>query len=294
MGTPCSSTQSPTYFSNNLLSSRILDMILLLLSSLLLIKSAFAANPADDLQNCLQSNSILDDCLKEIVVNMGGKYKAGVPELALPALDPLVMPEIELNLGNSKVKFEDIVAKGLSRFTVNSVKFDQATHSIKLSMVFDQMESTGKYTVTVLGTSSGPYNNTYSRIAVDSVAKLMKKGNTVEVDNIDMKIAVGQIKVQLKCLFPKDERCPSPDSFSLEEMRGSTFAESCCCAQNTDKGENLSCAPLLAKTTHRTINKSGRGNLVERFQPQITGSVGGLVKNYLNGSFRQIDASVFF
>ena len=26
------------------------------------------------------------------------------------------------------------------------------------------------------------------------VAKLVKKGNTVEVDNIDMKIAVGQIK----------------------------------------------------------------------------------------------------
>ena len=31
-------------------------------------------------------------------------------------------------------------------------------------------------------------------IQVDSVAKLVKKGNTVEVDNIDMKIAVGQIK----------------------------------------------------------------------------------------------------
>merc|ERR1712168_1371624 len=267
--------------------------MILLLSSLL-IKGALAANPAEDLQNCLQTNNVLDDCLKEIVVNMGSKYKAGVPELNLPALDPLVMPGIELNLGNSKVKFEDIVANGLSRFTVNSVKFDKASNSIKLSMVFDQMQSTGKYTVTVLGTSSGPYNNTYSRIAVDSVAKLVKKGNTVEVENIDMKIAVGQIKVQLKCLFPKDETCPSPDSFSLEEMKGSAFAESCCCPENTDKGENLSCTPLLAKTTHRTINKSGRGNLVERFQPQITGSVGGLVKNYLNGSFRQVDASVFF
>ena len=29
---------------------------------------------------------------------------------------------------------------------------------------------------------------------VDAVAKLMKKGNTVQVDDIDMKIAVGQIK----------------------------------------------------------------------------------------------------
>merc|ERR1712233_47797 len=212
--------------------------MILLLSSLL-IKVAFAANPAEDLQKCLQTNSVLDDCLKEVLVNM-------------------------------------------------------ASNSIKLSMVFEEMQSTGKYTVTVLGTSSGPYNNTYSAISVDAVAKLMKKGNTVQVDDIDMKIAVGQIKVQLKCLFPKEDTCPSPDSFSLEEMKGSAFAENCCCPQNTDKGENMSCTPLLAKTTHRTINKSGRGNLVERFQPQITGSVGGLVKNYLNGSFRQVDASVFF
>ena len=69
---------------------------------------------------------------------MGSKYKAGVPELGLPAIDPLVvrrksfflssdekisilqMPEIELNLGNSKVKFEDIVANGLSRFVLSS------------------------------------------------------------------------------------------------------------------------------------------------------------------------------
>ena len=31
------------------------------------------------------------------------------------------MPEIELNLGNSKVKFEDIVANGLSRFVLSSI-----------------------------------------------------------------------------------------------------------------------------------------------------------------------------
>ena len=39
------------------------------------------------------------------------------------------------------------------------------------------------------------------------------------------------LRVQLKCLFPKEETCPSPDSFSLEEMKGSAFAENCCCPQ---------------------------------------------------------------
>ena len=33
------------------------------------------------------------------------------------------MPEIELNLGNSKVKFEDIVANGLSRFVLSSTDY---------------------------------------------------------------------------------------------------------------------------------------------------------------------------
>ena len=32
----------------------------------------------------------------------------------------------------------------VDRFTVNSVKFDPASNSIKLSMVFEQMQSTGE------------------------------------------------------------------------------------------------------------------------------------------------------
>lgn len=36
-----------------------------LLLSLLLVKATIAANPADDLEKCLSSNSVLDDCLKE-------------------------------------------------------------------------------------------------------------------------------------------------------------------------------------------------------------------------------------
>ena len=49
-------------------------------------------------------------------------------------------------------------------------------------------------------------------------------------------------------------------------------------AKNTDNFD-ISIKCHLTTRKHR----SGRGNLVERFQPQITGSVGGLVKNYLNG-----------
>ena len=39
--------------------------MLFLLTALLAIKAAAAANPADDLKECLQTNTVLDDCLQE-------------------------------------------------------------------------------------------------------------------------------------------------------------------------------------------------------------------------------------
>ena len=44
---------------------------------------------------------------------MGDKYKRGVPELGLPSLDPMTMPMIEIEMGNNKVKMEDITSTGL-------------------------------------------------------------------------------------------------------------------------------------------------------------------------------------
>ena len=43
---------------------------------------------------------------------MGEKYKRGVPELGLPSLDPMSMPKIEIQMGNNKVKMEDITSSG--------------------------------------------------------------------------------------------------------------------------------------------------------------------------------------
>ena len=48
------------------------------------------------------------------VANMGDKYKRGVPELGLPSLDPMSMPKIEIQMGNNKVKMEDITSSGFT------------------------------------------------------------------------------------------------------------------------------------------------------------------------------------
>ena len=66
--------------------------------------------------HCKQhARTSFDEYLKAglVVANMGDKYKRGVPELGLPSLDPMTMPMIEIEMGNNKVKMEDITSTGL-------------------------------------------------------------------------------------------------------------------------------------------------------------------------------------
>ena len=56
------------------------------------------------------------------VSNMGDKYREGVPELGLPSLDPMSMPKIEIQMGNNKVKMEDITSTGFCPKKRNPLK----------------------------------------------------------------------------------------------------------------------------------------------------------------------------
>ena len=179
-----------------------------------------------------------------ILVNMGSKYKAGVPELGLPAIDPLVVRRKSFFLSSNEkmswffrclrlswtwgtarwslrtllqtgwaglsclpsitlvffVGFRFIallkdcvltswqvycqvgqlwqskqlnqVEHGLWQYGVNrwSVKFSIS----KLVTILAAIFLSGKYTVTVLGTSSGPYNNSYSTIEVQIFCLLFR------------------------------------------------------------------------------------------------------------------------
>ena len=147
---------------------------------------------------------------------MGDKYKRGVPELGLPSLDPMSMPKIEIQMGNNKVKMEDITSSGfirpiqkfvfffceielkllpgMSNINVTSVSYDKSTRLMTMSMIFRDTVMQGKYTVEVLGKSSGPYRSRLRNMLVKSVAELSKKEDGVEVKDLQMKIDIGNIK----------------------------------------------------------------------------------------------------
>jgi len=203
-------------------------------------------------------------------MNNLAKYKDGVPALGLPPLDPLDLPRVALELGGNSVEFYNVVARGLSDFTVNSISFDEASDSIRMKISYPRVSTQGNYTLEALNTkSSGPYKNVYKDIVAEGSSKLARNGNSITIADTDIKISVGVINVNLECLFPPEDE---PNK---------------CCPDKAYK----SCVPILAQTIHRAINKNGRGGLVERFQPQISKMVGDVFKEFFNRSLKLTDGS---
>merc|ERR1719323_1724598 len=88
---------------------------------------------------------------------------------------PMTMPMIEIEMGNNKVKMEDITSTGMSNINVTSVSYDKSTRLMSMEMIFRDTVMKGKYTVQVLGKSSGPYRSRLRNMVVNSVAQLTRK-----------------------------------------------------------------------------------------------------------------------
>merc|ERR1719189_1689212 len=116
-----------------------------------------------------------------------------------------------------------------------------------MRMIFRDTVMNGKYTVEVLGKSSGPYRSRLRNMIVKSVAELAKKEDGVEVKDLQMKIDIGNIKVQMEGLFPNEESCADPETHPA-----APYERDCCCE----------------------MNRQGENSMMARFSPQITGTVG--------------------
>ena len=82
----------------------------------------------------------------------------------------------------------------MSNINVTSVSYDKNTRLMSMEMIFRDTVMKGKYTVEVLGKSSGQYRSRLRNMVVNSVAELARKEDGVEVKDLTMEIDIGNIK----------------------------------------------------------------------------------------------------
>ena len=76
------------------------------------------------LKQCLRDGRDRDYCTEQIMEDFRPIMKDGVPELELPPLDPLAVPQIDFKFFEATVEFKDSILIGFQRMIINYSKID--------------------------------------------------------------------------------------------------------------------------------------------------------------------------
>jgi hypothetical protein len=109
--------------------------------------------PAYFIEKCYRDDPELDECLKYSGNKLASYLHEGIPELDLDNVEPVVIDEISISLGDTedayRATFSDIEAYGVSNITVAKVRSDidsyqfQITYEIPFIKVRSSFKSTG-------------------------------------------------------------------------------------------------------------------------------------------------------
>ncbi|XP_017892818.1 uncharacterized protein LOC108632638 [Ceratina calcarata] len=144
-----------------LLKRRILCAVLLgLFSGELVSCEKEQSNPAlnePDFQTpeyilpCDRSDPKIETCFQKTLNHLQPYLLKGIPELDLPPIEPLVIPELGMENGQGAVRvkalFSNITVFGAGNYTITKTRIDVRTYRLDLHLAFPKIELQGRYEV---------------------------------------------------------------------------------------------------------------------------------------------------
>ncbi|KAL5278517.1 hypothetical protein ACFFRR_003257 [Megaselia abdita] len=189
------------------------------------------ANPLPSfVQSCQRSSVNLNDCVQDSIESLIPMLSKGIPELFIPPLDPLHIPEVTLEENSGAVVFsssyKNISVKGLSRFGISSVEVNPKIPEFRFKFYFPEIQIKANYSVTgkimlmpLQGDGLVRANFTDVDATVLMTGRLIEKDEHkhIEVIKIHPEYTIGGSKVHLENLFNGDEKLGSAMNSFLNE-----------------------------------------------------------------------------
>ncbi|XP_045467273.1 protein takeout-like [Harmonia axyridis] len=120
--------------------------LFLLLSTFLV--SALTANMPARFKKCNYKDNV---CLKDSLQDALGKISKGVPELKVPSIDPLVVPELVVPAGSGIIKcvqhYKNLSLLGICSHKVANFTFDLEKGKLQLDATFEKISMEGIYQI---------------------------------------------------------------------------------------------------------------------------------------------------
>uniref|UniRef100_A0A1I8MYD8 Hemolymph juvenile hormone binding protein (JHBP) n=2 Tax=Musca domestica TaxID=7370 RepID=A0A1I8MYD8_MUSDO len=169
------------------------------------------------LKICRRSDPQLNKCARNALYSLKDRLEYGIPELYIPAMEPLTIPEIKMNQDTGAVyiksTYRNVEIYGMSRFAVKSLHIDTNKMKFTTTMLFPNLtmhadyEIDGKIMMMPM-TGSGKCNANFTDVTMTTVIlgeRQKKNGKSyLNVKDINVNYDVGKVQIHLNNLFNGD------------------------------------------------------------------------------------------
>ncbi|CAL4124495.1 unnamed protein product [Meganyctiphanes norvegica] len=229
---------------------------------------ANAAEFASSLRQCrVNNNNELNSCLIQTMEALRPHLHTGVPELSLPILEPMFIPNLNFRQGNGAVNinavFRNLEIRGLSSFNTTYIEADPLSQTLNVGLYIPELRVTGSYDLDGLLLvlpikGQGPFWTTFNGIHANGVGSINIAGQApserLQVSNVFVDFDIDRMRVNLDNLFGGD--------------------------------------PILGEAVHLFLNDNGKEVLGE-IKPEIQRRLNDLVQKVMNDAFSQLPVDAF-
>lgn len=106
--------------------------------------------PASYIHICSHSDPKLSACIRKSILGLRPYLNKGIPELNVPSLDPLFVPEFKVAQDsgiNVKASFKNITIYGATNFRLRSVRSDTQSDKFRMKIWFPELIIKGEYDI---------------------------------------------------------------------------------------------------------------------------------------------------
>jgi len=183
--------------------------------AILVIQTVYGQNKfADRVRDCyIKDKTKFDDCLMQFWLEIKPALKNGLPELNVPQLDPMTIPNLQFSEVGSVVQgtatFSNVKVLGIGDYVPKFVTVDRLNKIVKVALTIPVMSVTGNYDIDgsvfllpVKG--SGPFSMNLTGVDGLATSHMTLKGTGVRASKIDVDFNIQKINVHLFGLLGGD------------------------------------------------------------------------------------------
>lgn len=113
--------------------------------------STFQYPSADFIKVCHKSDPNLNECVKQSIQNLRPYLENGIPELLVPPIDPLLVPNITIKQQAGAIQLDSVFTNmyfdGGSQYHLRGVRIDPSKDRFRLKIWFPQLYMTSNYDI---------------------------------------------------------------------------------------------------------------------------------------------------